>query len=186
MRRFQLEAVLSRAWLRRRYTVSESSTMSITVEYLFNSPDDMITLLSHFRTTLGVNFSSYEGDPADQFCRFLGMELTLQIDHGLSNDRECNFEDYAYKLDSRTPIPDGDLRPIQIETMAVLAFVLHKRLSINNGLLTFDVQVPLARYEARDGNWFDTISNATVDFPQHFQDLRSRVDHSYLPDADNE
>ena len=160
--------------------------VSITVQYLFNTEDDLTTLVSRFRSIIGVNFAPYDDDCADQFCRFLGMELTLQRDHGLENDRECNFEDYVYILDTRTPIPDGDLRPIQMETMAILAFLLHKRLSISNGLLAFDVQVPLARYEVRDGAWYDLISNSNVDFPGHFQNIRSRVDRSRLSDGAND
>ena len=152
--------------------------MSITVQYLFNAEEDLTTLVLRFRSIIGVNFAPYEDDCADQFCRFLGMELTLRRDHGLENDRECNFEDYAYVLDTRTPVPDGDLRLIQIETMAIMAFLLHKRLSINGGLLTSNVQVTLARYEVRDGNWYDIISNSNVDFPRHFQNLRSRIDRT--------
>ena len=149
--------------------------MSITVEYLFNSELNLESLITQLNEKLGFSFSPYEGDSNDQFCRFLGMELSLDAGHGLVNDGECNFEDYAFQIGTRTPVPDGDLRVMQVESMTSLAFAMHRRLSVQSGLLTFDVQTALARYRMTESGWYDDLSSATVSFPQHFADVRSRI-----------
>ena len=103
------------------------------------------------------------------------MELSLDAGHGLVNDGECNFEDYAFQIGTRTPVPDGDLRVMQVESMTSLAFAMHRHLSVQSGLLTFDVQTALARYRMTESGWYDDLSSATVSFPQHFADVRSRI-----------
>jgi hypothetical protein len=149
--------------------------VSVTVEYLFNTSATFSDLTPAVNRVLGCSLAPYEGDPADQYCRFCGMEFTLRTDHGLERDGELNFDDYQYILDTRTPVPDSDLRPIQVEVMVVAAYVLYRRLGIAQGMLTFDVQRLLARYTVVDGAWTDQISGTAVRFPEHLRDVMSRV-----------
>ena len=149
--------------------------MSVTVDYLFNSDLDFGKLVTRINDSTGLGFVPYEGASSDQFCRFLGLELTLQADHGLEDDRECNFQDYEFIIQTRTPSPDADLRPMQIESMALIAFALFRRVNLTSGLLTFDVQVRLAQYQVADNQWIDQVSGNSVRFPDHFADLRSRI-----------
>src|SRR5262249_26382886 len=155
-------------WAGRRCSVS------VTVEYLFNAEAALPDLAAEVNRALGCSLASYEGDVADQYCRFCGLEFTLHTDHGLVRDGELNFDDYRYILNTRTPIPDGDLRPVQVEVMVIAAYVLHRRLGISQGMLTFDVQLLLARYEV-DGEWIDTVSGKPVRFPEHLVDVKARV-----------
>ncbi len=150
--------------------------MSITVEYFFNHDLELNQLTDVLNSTIGFSFAPYDGDQNDMYCRFMGMELTVCMDHGLENDRDCNFEDYAYQLSTRTPIPDGDLRRLQVESMAMLAFVLFCRLDVGSGLLTFDAQQVLARYYTLSGRWHDELSGKDVSFPGHFVEVRSRIE----------
>ncbi len=149
--------------------------MSVTVEYLFNSEVDLASLVNRVNEVVGWGLAPYEGNPSDQYCRFLGMEFTLRSDHGLDDDRDCNFEDYNFIGQLRTPAPDSDLRPIQIEAMALMAFALFRRLDITSGLLTLNVQTRLAHYRVVDDEWYDDVSGKAVQFPGHFGELRSRV-----------
>ena len=149
--------------------------MSISVEYFFNSHLDFATLTEAFVVKLGLPFLPYEGNRAEQFCRLLGIELSLSSDHQLENDRDCNFSDYRFELSSRTPVPDSDLRSMQIEMMAILAYAMHCRLDLQEGMLTFDLQTVLARYSVADDEWIDDITATTVSFPKHLADLRTRV-----------
>jgi hypothetical protein len=149
--------------------------VSVTVEYLFNTDANLSDLAQAVNRILGCSLAPYEGDAADQYCRFCGMELTLRTDHGLKRDGELNFEDYQFVLDTRTPIPDSDLRPIQVEVMVVAAYVLHRRLGIDQGMLTFDVQRLLAHYEVVDGEWTDKVSGTAVRFPGHLSDVKRCV-----------
>ena len=149
--------------------------MSITVEYLFNTALDFESLVAQLNGKLGLGFAPYEGDPADQFCRFVGMELSLHDKHGLESDGECNFKDYAYQIGTRTPVPDSDLRMIQVESMATLAFAMQRRVAVLSGLLTFDVQCALARYRMTESGWWDELSCSIVSFPQHLVAIRTRI-----------
>jgi hypothetical protein len=148
--------------------------MSFTVEYFFNSDDDLKVVAPAINRVLGCSLARYEGDPEDLYCRFCSMELTLRVDHGLVNDREMNFQDYRVVLDAQTPVPDSDLRPVQVEVMVLAAFLLHRRLAIHSGMLTFDVQRLLARYELVGDRWFDQVSGKPVRIPEHLLDVRTR------------
>ncbi|TWT32249.1 hypothetical protein KOR34_40110 [Posidoniimonas corsicana] len=150
-------------------------TMSITVEYLFNSALAFDSLVDLLNDKLGLCFAPYNGDSADQYCRLLGMELSLHSCHGLVNDGECRFEDYAYQIETRTPVCDGDLRVVQVELMAMLAYTMHRRLNVLSGLLTFDVQCALARYRTTETGWYDELSCSPVTFPQHLVTIRDRI-----------
>ena len=73
--------------------------MSVSVAYLFNSDLALATLVTRLNNSLGLAFTPYEGNSSDQFCRFLGMELSLKSGHGLENDGECNFQDYEFIIE---------------------------------------------------------------------------------------
>ena len=145
--------------------------MSITVDYYFNWSGTLDELSTEVRTWIGADLQPYEGDPGVLYCRLLGMEFTLG-EHHLTNDADLNFEDFRFEIGIRTPWPDADFRPIQLFTMASLVYALYRRLAITDGILVFDVQVLLARYEQRslsagERGLYDTVSGEFVSFPHH-------------------
>ncbi len=156
--------------------------MSITIDYYFNHSDDLPELAKNINAWLGCSLSPYEGDPEDLFCRFLAMQFTLSK-HNLENDGECAFEDYKYELGFRVPVPDGDLRIIQLPAIALIVYTLHYRMKIT-GMLVYDVQILLAKYEERLNTEndsleiYDTISLEFVSFPAHFETLKKRLPKS--------
>lgn len=103
--------------------------MSTTIDYYFNWSGALGDLEEQFRLRVGTDLQPYEGNPEDMYCRFLGMEFSLN-EHALKDDRELNFDDYRYKVGIRTPMPDGDFRPLQLITMASLVYVLYRRLGV--------------------------------------------------------
>lgn len=147
--------------------------MSICVDYFFNHPSELSSLADRINGWIGCSLSPYEENSEDLFTRFLGMELTLSR-HTLENDRELNFEDFTYQIGIRSPVPDGDLRSMQVPAMAFIAYALFRRMGIA-GMLVYDGQSLLARYEVRVENGldelFDAVSNTTVRFPDHLQSL---------------
>lgn len=149
--------------------------MSITVEYLFNFAATLPELTPRINDALNCSLTAYNGDADDQFCRFLGMELSLHADHGLESDGDLNFSDYQYVLSSRTPAGDSVLRAIQVETMGIAAFVLRQKIGIAQGMLTFAVQRLLARYDDVDRIWTDSVSRKAVRFPDHLMDISTRA-----------
>lgn len=151
--------------------------MSISVDYFFNHSTDLPALTEEINRRVGCALSPYEGNPEDLFCRFFAMELSLAKNE-LENDGELNFEELAYQVGIRTPVPDADLRGMQLPLMALLAYALYRRLGIV-GMLVYDTQALLARYEERveseanGARMFDIISGEFVEFPTHLETLRT-------------
>jgi hypothetical protein len=156
--------------------------MSICINYYFNHPHDLSALTQEINGWLGCSMTPYEGNPEDLFCRFFGMELSLS-QHTLENDRELNFDDFTYQLGLRTPVPDADLRSMQLPAVALMAYALYRRMGIV-GMLVYDVQILLARYEERidselnEARMFDVVSGEFVRFSAHLDALYHRLPES--------
>jgi hypothetical protein len=158
--------------------------MSICVDYFFNHSADLATLSRKINGWLGCSLAPYEGNTQDLFSRCLGMELDLST-HSFENDRELNFEDYTYRIGIRSPVPDADLRAIQIPSMALIVHALFYRMNVV-GMLVYGMQHLLARYEQRldlkgsgSEEMFDVVSGEFVTFPEHFFKLHNRL-HNVL------
>jgi hypothetical protein len=154
--------------------------MSICVDYFFNHEDELPALTRKINGWLGCCLAPYEGNPQDLFSRFLGMELNLGR-HSLENDRDLNFADYTYCLGIRTPIPDADLRRMQIPATVLIAQALFIQIALK-GMLVYDVQHLLARYEGRldvkgsgTEEMFDVVSGEFVALPRHLDVLINRL-----------
>jgi hypothetical protein len=154
--------------------------MSICIDYFFNHEDDLSGIARKINLWAGCFLAPYEGTRHDLFCRFLGMELSLSNDQ-FENDQDLNFEDYRYHLGIRTPIPDADLRMAQVPAMMLLAYALFYRVSLK-GMLVYDMQHVLARYEERldlkgggAEEMFDVVSNKFVVLPGHLVDLEKHL-----------
>ena len=160
--------------------------MSIDLDYFFNHPGDLGTVARDIERWLGCNLAPYEGDPTDLYSRFLGLELSFG-EHTLGTDRDLNFEDYRFSLGIRTPLPDAELRAVQVVAMATIPYVLYKHLRIT-GLLVFDVGTALARYESRldsegEEALFDVLSKEFVQMPDHLEVIASRLPDRAFTDA---
>ena len=154
--------------------------MSITVDYFFNYEGSLPVLAGKINSWVGCSFLSHEVTPTNLSCRFLGIELSLST-HSFENDGEINFENYAYCLSLRTPMPDADLRRIQIPAMVLIAYALYYRMSLK-GMLVYDMQHLLARYEDRfdlklsgTEEMFDSVTGMSVMFPEHVEVLQKRL-----------
>ena len=150
--------------------------MSITIEYSFNSKLALAKLASKISGSFGCGLEPDPDDPKRLFTGGLfGMEVTLRTEHGLVNDRDLNFEDYRYQIGNQT-WAGSLLRPIQLEVIALTAFFLHSTsLEIHRGMLSYDAQRLLARYEQRGEEWFDLVGGRRVTYPEHLADLKARL-----------
>lgn len=152
--------------------------MSFTVGYYFNTDQPLRDFAARVNGLLGCSLSPYEGNDTDFFCRFLAMEFTLGHNE-LVSDRDLNFDDYGYCLDVRIPSPDNDLLAIAIPTMMGVAYVLHARLGIHDGLLVWDAQRAIAKYgmrrnEQNDELWYDSVTERAVTYPDHWSHVLNR------------
>jgi hypothetical protein len=157
--------------------------MSITVDYFFNYADNLAAVAEQVNMSIGCSLLPYQGDPNDLYCRFFNMDLNLE-EPKFENDGDLNFEDYEFHLSLRTSVGMAPLRPIQIPAMAsvVYALCVHSHIT---GMLVFDGQVLLARYEERtdpefgEDSLYDTVSGGFVRFPLHLNTLESRLSEDW-------
>jgi hypothetical protein len=59
--------------------------------------------------------------------------------------------------------------------MTMLPSILRLRAGITSGMLVYDAQRLLARYEVRGNKFFDTVSGRPVKYPDHFHHVAERV-----------
>ncbi|HEV7508028.1 MAG TPA: hypothetical protein VGS07_24300 [Thermoanaerobaculia bacterium] len=155
--------------------MEEIADMSINIQYCFNSDLAPPALALQVSQRLGCSLTPARGDPETLFTgTLLGIELKLWVMQGMANDRDLNFEDYRYQLSNKTSADSG-LRPIQTEVIACSAFVLYEILGIHQGMLCYEVQTLLARYDLRDGDWYDLVGDKVVVYPEHLVDIEARL-----------
>jgi hypothetical protein len=149
--------------------------VSITVEYSFNSDLALPQLAVEISRRLGCVLEPDPGDPEVLFTGSLfGMKLTLWA-HTLDNDGDLIFEDYRYRIGNKT-WADSPLLAIQVEVIALIAYFLHDTpLNIHRGMLSYDMQTLLARYEERGDGWCDLVSGKRVIYPEHLVDINTRI-----------
>ena len=153
--------------------------MSITVDYFFNHADNLAEVAEQVNMGIGCSLLPYQGDPNDMYCRFFGMDLDF-LKAEFENDGDLNFEDYKFHLSLRTSVGMAARRPIQIPTMISVAYALCLHLHIT-GMLVYDGQVLLARYEERldpesgEYSLYDTVSDKFVRIPSHLRALVNRL-----------
>ena len=148
--------------------------MSINVSYFFNSDLPLCTLGEHVGRAIGCRFEPYQGDSSDLFCRLLSVEVSLS-EHSLENDGDLDFESTQFQLDTRTSMTDADLRDVQLVLMATVPMLLYRRAGIAAGMLVYDIQRLLGRYEERNNCFFDVVSGISVEFPGYFYHVFSRA-----------
>jgi hypothetical protein len=149
--------------------------MSISVEYCFNSGLSLPELAFEISRRLGCSLSPYEDEPERDFYGvLLGMRLRLWAMQDMVNARDLDFENYRYMLSIKTPA-GSSMRPVQVETIALIAFLLHRALEIHQGMLSFEVSTLLARYDRIDGIWYDLVGNKPVAYPEHLVDIKARI-----------
>lgn len=150
----------------------------MTVDYFFNHADNLAAVAEHLNMTVGCTLLPYQGDPDDMYCRFFGMDLDL-LKTEFENDGVLNFEDFSFHLSLRTSVGMVQLRPIQIPAMVSIVYALF--CSHVTGMLVFDGQVLLARYEERldskfgEACLYDVLSDKFVRFPTHLSTLVNRL-----------
>ncbi len=149
--------------------------MSIWIDYFFNSDQSFDQLLKEINERLGSNLVLSETDEDNSHGIFFGMPFSLHT-HNLENDRELNFQDYKYQIGLTTYWGSADLRQMQALIVASIAFLLYRRMQISEGILVYDVQRLIARYEERavspeTRSLFDNNSNKFVELPQHLVDI---------------
>lgn len=83
------------------------------------------------------------------------MPLVLERHH-CENDRDLDFADYRHQLWNET-WDSSALRKIQLETLILAAFV-RENLGVSEGLLSYDSQRLLARYDLVGSEWCDATT----------------------------
>ena len=110
---------------------------------------------------IGCNLAPYQGDATDYFCRFLSVEFSLRHNN-FHFESQHELGGHQFQIEARVASPDNELLAIQPEIMVIVPFVLHARMGVTSGILTFETDI-VARFETRDGQWFDAVSNVPIE-----------------------
>ncbi len=153
----------------------------------FKSDKSLPELASQINEVIGCSLAPSVGMPATAFTAFpfFGMELSLIIstnndEEGYEDDGELKFSDYNYEIGLTTYWGQADARSAQLPTLLSIVYLLHQRLGLQ-GMLVFDVEILLAKYESRpiNENWsalYDTVSETTfITFADHLNVLQKRL-----------
>ncbi|GAA0245018.1 hypothetical protein GCM10010492_50450 [Saccharothrix mutabilis subsp. mutabilis] len=151
--------------------------MGIELQYFFNSPLPLPELAAVLDHELGCAFKPYQSDEPAYSTTLLGMGVSLGR-HDFENDCELDFESFQYYLDLQTSAGMGDRRPVQLPLLLAITHVIHRRLGYP-GILVYDLQILLARYEQRgsgpDHTMVDTLSGTSPrDYENHLHTLWNR------------
>lgn len=123
--------------------------MSVTVDYFFNSPLELPALAEQINHVLGSTLVSNDDYPEDYLTWFMGMEFDLgSIEGRLDDDRDLDFTSFRYSCGTRT-ISANRTRPVQIPVMLSVVQILQRQVDLG-GILVYDVQTLLARYERKN------------------------------------
>ena len=160
--------------------------MSVSIGYFFNSDKSLPELAAEINEVMGCSLVPSIGMPESAFTAFpfFGMELSLSIndtsEDGYSDDDELKFTHYNYEIDVTTYWGQADARPTQLPILLSTVYILHRRLGIM-GMLVYDVQILLAKYEERavNENWselYDTVSEMSFfKFADHLSVIQKRL-----------
>ncbi|WP_375505809.1 hypothetical protein [uncultured Nostoc sp.] len=157
--------------------------MSCTINYFFNYPQDLAQTAKDINECLGCSLAPYLGNTDDWFDIFLSMEFSFG-EQRLGNNGELDFENFRYGIDFRTAAGASAARPIQLPAIAAVVYAFYYQLGIT-GILVFDVEILIARYEERDiPDWgkglYDVVSNNPfVGFGAHLRLLEQRMPDSW-------
>lgn len=148
--------------------------MGISVEYYFNSGLALPELAQQLNAPLGSRLAPFHDDqPAGEHIgRTAGLQT--ELDHNIhEDDGELAFGAYRYQLALHTSGGPARLRPIQLPVMLSIVRVMHELWGYD-GMLVYDVDVLLARYEP--GTFVDMVSGTHLgDFVPHLTAVWSRL-----------
>lgn len=159
--------------------IGRIGNMSCTINYFFNYPQDLAQTAEDINECLGCSLAPYLGNTDDWFDIFLSMEFSFG-EHRLGNNGELDYENFRYGIDFRTSAGASAARPIQLPAIAAVVYALYRELGIT-GILVFDVQILIARYEEREiqdrgKGLYDVVSdNPFVGFGAHLRLLEQRM-----------
>jgi hypothetical protein len=150
--------------------------VSVCVEYFFDCVDPLALLLRELDEILGL---ALRPDGDRYTCRTLGMELALESPHAYPSSGELRCADYRHVVATRTG-GHATSRPIQLAATAMLPVLLHAHLGITRGMLVYDGQILLARYDVERPSDIplDEINLVRIDelpFPAYLQRLAARL-----------
>jgi hypothetical protein len=156
--------------------------MSVDLDYHFNSPLALPALAEQINGALGSALASPPGYPNSYFARFMNMDFSLLVVDGLADDRDLDFTSFRYSCGFRTNA-SSRMRRIQLPTLLAVIQVLQWRADLG-GILVYDVQALLARYERKDPKptsglevpFVDVLSGTDLDdFERHLAAVSARL-----------
>jgi hypothetical protein len=152
--------------------------MSVSLEFYFNWQGTVAEMAVSLRRLVGVDFNTSIGREDIYTAIWAGLEVSLQGNDQLDAPPELDFESFRYVLTFYTSAGRSVYRPVQLELSIILIYLLWAEFQVT-GILAFDAQRLLARYQESGGKIVDLVSKKPVEFPQHFADVSSRLPYRF-------
>ena len=139
--------------------------MSRSLDFLFDTTHTDERLLERLRGVCGLSFRPATDGRSYYYCRFLWREISLERNI-FREIEEYPVEKLGWYLHiDRT---DPDWVDIDVASWALLSYLVMHASAGSEGLLVFDLEVPLARYLFKGGELIDTLAdNGVIQFPEH-------------------
>ena len=161
--------------------------MSLSVSYFFTSGKLLPELAREINEVVGCSLVPRERRPDSAFTAFpfFGMHLDLSIsinneEEGYEDIGELVFSAYNFELNLTTNWGQAGVRPIQLPLLLSMVYLLHQQLGIR-GMLVYDVQKLLAKYEGKEveenrSDLYDSVSQTTFwGFADHLSVVEKRL-----------
>jgi len=164
--------------------------MSFSINYFFNSDKSLSELVAEINEVIGCSLILSAGSPEYSTAfPFFGMEFSLCLNptsdyEGYVDAGELKFSQYNYDLDLTTYWGQADARPTQLPIMLSIVYMLHRRLGIM-GMLVYDIQILLAKYEERQIEenlcvLYDIVTETKfLRFADHMEAIQKRLPDGY-------
>lgn len=120
--------------------------MSVNVDYFFNSSLDLASLAREVNEAVGSSLVWCDGDPPFYETWLMGMEFSLLENEGLLDDGDLDYSSFGYRVGTCSRGIPGLV--LELPVMVAVAHRLQVALGVG-GILVFDGQILLARYERR-------------------------------------
>lgn len=158
--------------------------MSVNVDYFCDSSLDLTSLARAVDDAVGSSLVWCDGDPPFYETWFMGLEFSLGENEGLLDDGNLDHSSFGYQVGTRSRgIPEMVL---ELPVMVGVAHRLQVVLGVG-GILVFDGQILLARYERRGSPeqghgaspFVDALSGTSPDyFGEHLAAVGRRLGSS--------
>lgn len=145
--------------------------MTTVINFFFNYSKPLDVLAADINENLACNLEPYEGNSKDYFTNLLGLEFSLNTAGNYDDVVDIDFSNFAYNLSFKS----NSASAIQLYAMLIVIHSLYRRLGVT-GILVYEVEPLLARYEEKNNKLYEVLSGRYYDrVSEQIADIQKRL-----------